>query len=112
MDDQIMMTTGARAIRFNVLGPLEVVEGDDIVSVPAAKQRIILATLLLRANRFVSVDELVERMWDCDERASGRGAVQTHIGRLGRALVLQPHFGIWAGRSPGRETATAATMGL
>jgi DNA-binding SARP family transcriptional activator len=47
-----------------VLGPLEVLLDGELVTVPAGRGRVLLATLLLRANRFVSVDELVERVWD------------------------------------------------
>ncbi|MEV0618234.1 BTAD domain-containing putative transcriptional regulator [Nonomuraea sp. NPDC050404] len=83
------MTRGNCRARFSVLGPLEVADRGEIISIPAAKQRIILATLLLRPNQFVSVDELIERMWDGDEPAPGRGAVHTHIGRLRRTLADQ-----------------------
>lgn len=45
-----------------MLGPLEVFFDGKPVSVPAGKGRVLPATLLLRLNQFVSVDELVERM--------------------------------------------------
>ncbi|RAS68755.1 hypothetical protein C8D87_102828 [Lentzea atacamensis] len=34
------------------------------VAVPAGLRRVLLATLLLRANELVSTDEIVERLWD------------------------------------------------
>ncbi|MCK2212360.1 winged helix-turn-helix domain-containing protein [Actinomadura sp. ATCC 31491] len=73
--------------RFGVLGALEVVRDGVPLAVPAPKQRIALATLLLRAGRHVSLDQLAERMWDGREAPrDARGAVQTHIGRLRRTL--------------------------
>jgi DNA-binding SARP family transcriptional activator len=58
------------------------------VAVPALKQRIALATLLLQANQHVSLDQLAERMWEGREAPDdARGAVQTHIGRLRRTLL-------------------------
>ncbi|WP_167978797.1 AfsR/SARP family transcriptional regulator [Lentzea indica] len=49
---------------YRVLGPLEVLAEGAPVPVPAGRCRVLLATLLLRPNQFVSVDELVERVWD------------------------------------------------
>ncbi|MCA2228762.1 AfsR/SARP family transcriptional regulator [Nonomuraea aurantiaca] len=73
---------------FGVLGNLEVVREGVPLAVPALKQRIALATLLLQANQHVSFDQLAERMWDGRETPDdARGAVQTHIGRLRRTLL-------------------------
>lgn len=75
------------AMRFSVLGPFHVIRDGTPVAVPAAKQRIALATLLLRAGKHVSMDELAARMWDGHEIPDGaRGAIQTHIARLRRTL--------------------------
>ncbi|ANZ36313.1 hypothetical protein BBK82_09805 [Lentzea guizhouensis] len=51
-------------VEYRVLGPLEVLAAGEPVAVPAGRGRVLLATLLLRPNQFVSVDELVERIWD------------------------------------------------
>ncbi|WP_439661878.1 BTAD domain-containing putative transcriptional regulator [Lentzea sp. HUAS TT2] len=51
-------------VEYRVLGPVEVLCDGVPVGVPAGRGRVLLATLLLRPNRFVSVDELVERLWD------------------------------------------------
>ena len=66
-------------VEYRVLGPLEVLRDGTPVPVPAGRGRVLLATLLLRPNRFVSVDELVDRLWDGE-------AVAT----FNRALAL-PH---------------------
>lgn len=76
--------------RFGILGPLEVVRDGRPISLPAAKQRIVLATLLLRANRNVSPDELIERLWADDVPHNARSALYTHVARLRRALGEDP----------------------
>ncbi|WP_344845875.1 AfsR/SARP family transcriptional regulator [Nonomuraea dietziae] len=71
-----------------MLGNLEVVRDGVTVAVPALKQRIALATLLLQANQHVSFDQLAEHMWDGRETPDdARAAVTTHIGRLRRTLL-------------------------
>ncbi|MFS8101409.1 winged helix-turn-helix domain-containing protein [Lentzea alba] len=51
-------------VEYRILGPLEVLLDGRPVALPAGRGRVLLATLLLRPNRFVSVHELVERVWD------------------------------------------------
>ncbi|MFI6098975.1 BTAD domain-containing putative transcriptional regulator [Lentzea sp. NPDC051213] len=51
-------------VEYRVLGPLEVLRDGVPVPVPAGRGRVLLAMLLLRPNQFVSVDELVDRLWD------------------------------------------------
>ena len=48
---------------FRLLGPLEVVENGAAIDVGSAKQRALLAVLLLNANRVVSTDVLKESLW-------------------------------------------------
>ncbi|GLY52537.1 XRE family transcriptional regulator [Lentzea sp. NBRC 102530] len=71
-----------------MLGPLEVVLDGTPVAVPAGRGRVLLATLLLRANRFVSVDELVERIWDGEPPDLDRAhkTLQMVVTRLRQAL--------------------------
>ncbi|MER5648133.1 BTAD domain-containing putative transcriptional regulator [Streptosporangium sp. NPDC002524] len=75
-----------QAIRFGILGPLEVWRGSQLITVNATKQRVILATLLLSANRVVLADELVERLWQDQFPRDARASLQTHLARLRRAL--------------------------
>ncbi|MEV8436985.1 BTAD domain-containing putative transcriptional regulator [Actinosynnema sp. NPDC051121] len=74
--------------RFAVLGPLEVWRGDEPVAVPAGRGRTLLAALLLRAGRVVTVDELVERLWDGDQPNPQRTRATLHmvVARLRQAL--------------------------
>ncbi|TQM82538.1 DNA-binding SARP family transcriptional activator [Saccharothrix saharensis] len=74
--------------RFAVLGPLEVWRGDEPVVVPAGRGRALLAALLLRAGQVVTVDELVERLWDGDRPNPQRSRATLHmvVARLRQAL--------------------------
>lgn len=69
-------------LRFGVLGPLSVDQGP----VPGAKNRALLGTLLLRAGRLVTIDQLAERLWDDEPPGNPRRVVQTHVVRLRRWL--------------------------
>ncbi|MBW4716004.1 AfsR/SARP family transcriptional regulator [Saccharothrix obliqua] len=73
---------------FKVLGPLEVRHGGERVPVPAGRARVLLATLLLRANRPVSADALVERLWDGSPPNAARARATLHmvVTRLRQAL--------------------------
>ncbi len=51
-------------VEYRVLGPLEALCDGVPIPLPVGRGRVLLATLLLRPNQFVSVDELVDRLWD------------------------------------------------
>ncbi|MFF0143908.1 DNA-binding SARP family transcriptional activator [Amycolatopsis sulphurea] len=70
---------------FRVLGPAEVRAGGEVVPLGGSRPLIVLTGLLLRANRVVSVDLLSHWLWTDDQRRS-KGALQTYVLRLRRAL--------------------------
>jgi predicted ATPase/DNA-binding SARP family transcriptional activator len=73
-------------MEFGILGPLEVRDGPAPVRVPGAKERALLADLLVNAGRVVSADRLVEDLWG--ERPPGNPAntLQGRVSALRRAL--------------------------
>jgi DNA-binding SARP family transcriptional activator len=71
---------------FGILGPLLVHDGDSVVSVPAARQRVLLAALLFRAQTAVSADALAEMMWDGMPPAGAVTTLRSHVMRLRRVL--------------------------
>ncbi|WP_177229557.1 AfsR/SARP family transcriptional regulator [Lentzea albida] len=75
-------------VEYRVLGPLEVLLDGEPVTVPAGRGRVLLATLLLRANTFISVDELVDRVWEGTPPDLHRAhkTLQTVVMRLRQAL--------------------------
>ena len=73
-------------MEFRILGPLEVADGDEIVALASAKQRALLAILLLNANQVVSSDRLLEELWGERSPGSGRTALQVLMSKLRKAL--------------------------
>lgn len=73
-------------MRYRLLGPLQVVQGDTPVELGPPKQRAVLAVLLLAQGRVVSVDRLVDAVWGNDVPASATASLQAYISNLRRAL--------------------------
>jgi DNA-binding SARP family transcriptional activator/tetratricopeptide (TPR) repeat protein len=78
-----LMATG---VEFGLLGPLSVHLGGVEVSVPPGKQRVVLAALLLKANRLVPLDELAEALWGPAPPATARVTMQNYVKRLRKSL--------------------------
>jgi DNA-binding SARP family transcriptional activator/tetratricopeptide (TPR) repeat protein len=74
-------------MQWAVLGTL-LIEDDTgtEVPVPAGRLRTLSAALLMRANQVVSVDELVDLVWDGVPPAEAPRTVRVYVGRLRRAL--------------------------
>lgn len=74
-------------MRFGLLGSLRVVDDQDIeVLVSAPKHRILLAALLLDANRWLSREALTEALWDGGPPPNAAPALRTYLARLRQAL--------------------------
>ncbi|MBD0348429.1 MAG: AAA family ATPase [Thermoleophilia bacterium] len=73
-------------MEFRILGRLEVLDGGRSLHIGAAKQRALLAVLVLNANRVVSTDQLIEALWG--ERAPGTAhkALQVYVSQLRKTL--------------------------
>ncbi|OBI86402.1 BTAD domain-containing putative transcriptional regulator [Mycobacterium asiaticum] len=71
---------------FGVLGPLQLLVDGTPVPVGAAKQRAVLAMLLINRNRPVSVDALTDAVWDGSPVPAARTSIQSHISNLRRLL--------------------------
>jgi len=71
---------------LGLLGSLSVRDGDAEVLVPAAKQRVVLAALLRRANQVVSFDELAEALWDSAPPLRARVTLRNYVKRLRQVL--------------------------
>ena len=69
-----------------LLGSLQIRNGEAELTVPAAKQRVLLATLLLRANHVVSFDELAETIWDGEPAPGANTTVRNYVRRLRQVL--------------------------
>jgi len=82
--------------RYRVLGQLTVVDGTDAITIGAAKQRSLLAVLLIRANRVVPIDLILDELWDGRPPRTGRNVVQWYLSRL-RRLMADDQAPVWQG---------------
>src|SRR5215469_463600 len=73
-------------MEFGLLGPLTVRHSGVQIPMPSAKQRVVLAALLLNANRLIPLDELTEALWGASPPASARATIQNYVLRLRRSL--------------------------
>ena len=71
---------------FRILGPLEVVEDGQELAPRRAKQRVLLAILLLRANDPVTADELSEALWGERQPRTAQTALHGHVSALRKLL--------------------------
>lgn len=78
-------TGGIRLVRkivFRLLGTLDVQVDGERVALGSARQRIVLTTLLLAPNRVVSVDSLIEAVWQGREPTTARNQIAICVGAL------------------------------
>ncbi|MFI2238023.1 AfsR/SARP family transcriptional regulator [Streptomyces chrestomyceticus] len=80
-------------ITFQVLGPLEVWVGPRRVEIGGPRQRIVLAMLLLAPDRVVSIDQLVEAVWNGRPPATCRTQIAICVASLRKAFHAAGHTG-------------------
>ncbi|HEX7310442.1 MAG TPA: winged helix-turn-helix domain-containing protein [Gaiellaceae bacterium] len=76
-------------MEYRVLGTLEVRDGDRSLALAGAKQRALLAPLLLNANRVVSRDLLIDQLWGEEPPESAVTSVQVCVSRLRELLASE-----------------------
>lgn len=74
-------------MEFRLLGPFEASHHGRLVEIASRRQeRCLLALLLLDLGHLVTIDRLIDLLWNGSAPASARGAVYTYVGRLRAAL--------------------------
>jgi DNA-binding SARP family transcriptional activator len=73
-------------MEFLILGPLEVLDDGRKLALGGPKQRAVLAHLILRANRVVAADLLIDGLWGEEPPESARTTLQTYVYRLRKVL--------------------------
>ena len=86
-------------MEFRILGPLEVLDGEQTVRLGAAKQRALLGVLLLHASEAVSSARLVDELWGERPPSTAEKLVQGYVHALRKTLGA----GVVATRAPGYE---------
>ena len=87
-----------RELEFRVLGAVDVVADGESVVPKSARQRDLLALLLLHANITVSSDRLIDRLWQGEPPATASAALQVYVAKLRGVIAECP-------------TATITTVG-
>jgi DNA-binding SARP family transcriptional activator len=73
-------------MQFKILGPLEVWADGASLDITAPRQRAVLAILLIEANRVVSLDRLIDRLYGGEPPRHAVGSVQAYVSHLRRLL--------------------------
>jgi len=89
-------------MRFRLLGPLEVWDGEDWREIRAAKWRSLLAVLLIKAGQVVPVDVLISEMWQDAAPETAANLVSIYVLRL-RRLMGDKDSSLLRTRAPGYQ---------
>jgi DNA-binding SARP family transcriptional activator len=81
----VIEPSGTAAL-FRILGPLEVRTDEGWTKIGAAKQRSVLATLLLRPGEPVSTDVLIDQVWPDKPPAKAANLVSVYVHHLRRRI--------------------------
>jgi two-component SAPR family response regulator len=79
---------GASSVEFLILGPLEARRYGEPLDLRGAKQRALLAVLLLSANKVVAVERLIDELWGEAPPERATNAVQVYVSQLRK--ILEP----------------------
>ncbi len=88
---------------FQMLGPVELFAAGKRLDLGPAKQRLVLAVLLLEAGRMVPIETLIDRVWGDRPPREVRNVLYTYVTRLRRVLDRAASAGIQVAllRQPG-----------
>jgi DNA-binding SARP family transcriptional activator len=73
-------------LEFRILGPLEVRRDGERLALGGVRTRSLLAVLLLEANRPLSTERLIDRLWGERSPPTARAALQGYVAQLRRVL--------------------------
>jgi YVTN family beta-propeller protein len=79
-------TPKPRMVEFRILGPLEVLEDGRPLALGGAKQRALLAILVLHRRERVSTDRLIDQLWGKRAPATAAKTVQVYVSHLRKAI--------------------------
>ena len=73
-------------MEFRVLGPIELWSADRQHDLGPARERCVLAILLLTPGTTVPADTLIDRLWDARPPAKARESLSAYVARLRGSL--------------------------
>jgi DNA-binding SARP family transcriptional activator/tetratricopeptide (TPR) repeat protein len=77
---------GGVPLQFRILGPLDVVRGEECLAFRGTRERAVLALLVLHANRTVSAERLADDLWSGDPPEGAIHSLRVYVSRLRQAL--------------------------
>jgi DNA-binding SARP family transcriptional activator/tetratricopeptide (TPR) repeat protein len=89
-----------------LLGPVELRTAEGPIAIPGRKPRTLLAALLLEPGHTVSVNRLIDVIWDDKPPDTARALIQTYVSGLRRALparmsdLIETHYPGYRARVP------------
>ncbi|MFG6194305.1 BTAD domain-containing putative transcriptional regulator [Nonomuraea sp. JJY05] len=81
-------------VEFRLLGEVGAQVDGRPIDVGPARQRYVLAALLVEVNHPVSMDQLAERVWGEDRPAQAAGTLRAYLSRLRAAVPVAGEWGI------------------
>lgn len=75
-------------MEIRVLGPLELIGDAGPIPLPAAKQRQLLAALIVHAGEIRSADVLIDALWGASPPASAAKLLQVYVSQLRKVLPV------------------------
>lgn len=90
-------------VHLRILGPVEADAGGEPLELGAPRQRALLGILAIHANEVVSLDRLIDLLWDERPPAAAIGSIQAYVSNLRR--ILEPGR---AARQPASVIVTQA----
>ncbi len=73
-------------IEVALLGPVLLRRAGEVLPLSSTPQRIVLAALTLARGRVVSVDALIDTLWDAEPPANSVGNLHSYVSRLRRVI--------------------------
>ncbi|NUP53701.1 MAG: AfsR/SARP family transcriptional regulator [Catenulispora sp.] len=73
-------------MRYEILGPIRVVNGSGVYTLGAPKMEVLLAALLVNADQVLTVDQLRTEIWEDDAPRRALATFQVYISQLRKFL--------------------------
>lgn len=86
---------------LRILGPLELTVGGRPADLGGVRQRVVLAMLAVQAGRVVSVEQLIDAIWDTAPPPTARAQIQICVSALRRLFAEAGHRDAIQTRPPG-----------
>ncbi len=73
-------------VEFGVLGPISAWDNGEVIPVGGPRQRCVLGALLVDLHKEVTIERLIDYLWDEDPPRTARSVIQVQISHLRRAF--------------------------